>query len=575
MAAHLLSGSSHSMQADLERCFRRLYPLLPVLAVAGITARLYWNLAKATDLAFADEAFYLGSGGRLRYEGLLPNFQYSPLYAIWYALHLAATGDPISAYYAQMYVCAFLTVVLTYLYLRSIEIPKGMGALGALLWVAQPAYMRFEWGIGWSRPYHFAFLVFLAGALTVRKLKPAGRIPVVLGSMSFLLLAAAVRSEYLGCLILFACLVGLGRHSGLPENALRSRRYIFCSVCLSIAVTTLVAWMYLRGRPPEENPFFAVDRSWCNFGETFSIYQLGLNGDGNLSPWYDWQIVLAHTFPGAHNIAGAAFASPKAFAHFELYNVLTLPRIICSYVMMQPYPLIRVMVLCLAFVWISLFTSTSTTLRRSAFATTGSTLGPYVLSGAAVLLPNILMTPRITLLLPFLFLLFVGVLKWLSIVLESEPRLFRSASALCGIALSLVLLVIPSPFDSHSREKPPRYLEMTQLRDVLEGRRLKAVRLLKADAPGICAFLPRGLVRDTVEPVWRLDAEPFWDFMHRKRIDAVLVNDELRSMRQFRHDPDFFLFLRSPNQFGWSVVPVGTRGEFLYRHDSAEASLRR
>ena len=63
------------MAANLKRYLTRGSPLLPLLGVVAITIRLYWNLAKATDLSRADEAFYLTAGSRFLRQGVLPTFQ--------------------------------------------------------------------------------------------------------------------------------------------------------------------------------------------------------------------------------------------------------------------------------------------------------------------------------------------------------------------------------------------------------------------------------------------------------------------------------------------------------------------
>lgn len=145
------------MSTFLERRLARIFSLLPFLAVIGVTVRLYWNFAKATDLALHDEAFYLSAGSRFLREGVLPTFRYSPLCAAWYAAHLVVFGDPIVAYYAQLYSVVVLTAVLMYMYLRQIAVPTSLAVLATILWIAQPAYITVVWDTGAPRPYHFAF----------------------------------------------------------------------------------------------------------------------------------------------------------------------------------------------------------------------------------------------------------------------------------------------------------------------------------------------------------------------------------------------------------------------------------
>src|SRR5208337_304415 len=197
------------MSTDLERPSARIFRLLPLLGVVGMTLRLYWNLAKATDLTLADETTHLSAGSRFLYHGVLPRFLHSPLYAVWYAANLAVFRDPIVAYYAQVFAVVVLTAILMYVYLRQIAVPTSLAFLATVLWIAQPAYITFAWEMGAPRSYHFAFLLFLAGAIAIRRLKLDSSVPLVLAGGSFLLLAMAARVEYLVALLFFVGLVAV------------------------------------------------------------------------------------------------------------------------------------------------------------------------------------------------------------------------------------------------------------------------------------------------------------------------------------------------------------------------------
>jgi hypothetical protein len=298
-----------------------------------------------------------------------------------------------------------LTAILTYLYLRWIEVPELLAALGAVLWIAQPAYTTLDWGTGWPRPYHFAFLLFLAGAIALRKLKFEHGLPLLLVGASFLLLAVTVRNEYALSLAVFTCLVVFLTRSRWHLSGFWRHGTRICSGCLFVVVVSLTAWMWLGGRVPD-----AADRSWEAFTQHY-IERLAVSGqDLRLKlDWYgDGKVIVAQTFRGARSLTGAALANPRAFGQFEAHNLLTAPRIIYAYLTLAPYALVKALVLCLTFVWISFTSFTSASLRRRALAPTTSTLGPYVLAGAGAAFPAILITPKITYFLPLLFVLFVG-----------------------------------------------------------------------------------------------------------------------------------------------------------------------
>jgi hypothetical protein len=450
-----------------------------------------------------------------------------------------------------------------------IDIPALLAALGAVLWIAQPAYITLDWGIGWPRPYHFAFLLFLVGAMTLRKLKFEGGLPLLLVGASFLLLVIAVRNEYALSLAVFVCLVAFLSRSRWHLPGFWRRSTCMWSACLFAVVVSLTTWMWLRGRVPGQ-----YERSWDAFTEHFIIHLVGSSQNIKLLDWYgDGMLIVAQTFPGAHSLIGAALANPKAFGRFEAHNFLLAPRIIFAYLTLGPYELLKALLLCLTFVWISLTTFTNASLRRRALVRAASALGPYVLAGAVAAVPATLITPKITYFLPLLFVLFAGGLKWLSNVLESEPEFHKSAVALSAVMLMLAFVVIRSPFDNSIGAEKPVYSEMIEIRSILERQSVGGVRILQIGGTGFSAFLPHGL-SESVDPYGRRDTERFWDFVQRAHIEAILVDDRLRSSRPFRDDSDFALLLHSPDQFGWIAAPVGTRGDVFYLHERRNNSLR-
>jgi hypothetical protein len=257
------------MSTYLERRLARIFPLLPLLGVVGITIRLYWNFAKATDVALYDEAFYLSAGSKFLRQGILPTFQYSPLYAAWYAAHLAVLGDPIVAFYAQLFSVVILTAILLYVYLRQIAVPTSLAFLATIFWIAQPAYITVVQDTGWPRPYHFAFLVFLAGAIAIGRLKLDCPAPLVLAGVSFLLLAMAARYEYLVALLFFVGLVAVSSRSRTQMLLPTQHGTHLWPACLLAGTATLTTGIYLKGQVPTESRDLAISRSWFAFRSAF------------------------------------------------------------------------------------------------------------------------------------------------------------------------------------------------------------------------------------------------------------------------------------------------------------------
>ena len=554
-----------------------LYARLSVLAVVGITASLYWNLARATDLMLADEAFYLQAGARFLHTGVLPNFRWSPLYAVWYAAHLALCHSPIVAYYAQVYITVMLTAVVVYGYLRCIETPTPFAVLGAVLWIAQPAYIVLDWGIGWPRPYHFAFLIFLAGAAWLQKCHTAGSIPIVLVGVSVFLFAAAVRSEYFISMPIFIVWMGAPLFGSRAKRAaLQWRSEYWRPAALALGTASALCCMNLRARFSPGDP--DSNRLWSAFGQHYSVYELAKSGGkSTLDPWDDWQLVMGRVFPGAHSFFAAGLANPKAFAAFELHNAVAAPHTIWNDLAVfqnsLPYGLTKVLMVCVAVVLVWLIASARGSVQVRALHTTRMALGPYVLSGAAAAAPALLIAPKVTYMLPLLFVLFAAAVKWYSVILQEKSRQQRSLIGLAAILSALMLALIPSPFNVRKDLQRPMYQEIAEIAEILEAPKHEAVPTLQSPGAYFAAFLPYGAT-ETVDALERRENERFWEFVRRTGIRAVLVDDRLRANRLYRNDTDFAQFLRAPEQFGWTARPVGMRGDVFYlRSTNGTAAL--
>lgn len=384
----------------------------------------------------------------------------------------------------------------------------------------------------------------------------------------------AARYEYFVALLSFLALVTVSSRSRSQQVLPTKRGTYLWPVCLLVATAALIAGIYLKGEAPNESRLWTMGRSWSAFGQHFSEYQLiRTNAGGNLDPWADWELIVGRTFPHAHSLLGAAVTNPRAFLGFELHNLITAPRVICLYPTTPPYAGLKGSVICLTLMWMSFITLTSVSVRRRALFTSASALGPYVLSGATAAIPGILITPKINYFLPLLFVLFVGAVKWCSVVLENEPAVYRSVAAVSAVLLSLTVAAIRSPCDVSKGAEKPLLLEISEIRAILERQGVGGVRILQMGVAGYAAYLSNGLSED-VDVYDRRDPERFWDFLQRAHIDAIVVDDRLRSSRRYRDDPDFALFLASPDQFGWIAAPVGTRGDVFYLRGRRQNSLR-
>ena len=155
-----------------------------------------------------------------------------------------------------------------------------------------------------------------------------------------------------------------------------------------------------------------------------------------------------------------------------------------------------------------------------------------MLAGVATAIPVTLIAPKVSYFLPLLFVLFAGTLKWLSIILENEPKRVRNSANLVAILLALMFFTVRSPFDANVNSPKPQRLEVTEIKTILETQKARPVRVLQGDtlAYGYTAFLPYGL-SELVDPRSRRASDLLRNFLNRQLVGAVFLDSSLSPAR--------------------------------------------
>lgn len=496
------------------------------------------------DIRLWDESIYLYRG-----TTWLKNWPMSKgaIYSVWYGLLSLVIKNRLSLYYFNYQLLIALSTSVLYCFSRTVGLVPILALFASWIYLLS--------AIPLFHPHAPLFLLAMILCLLAiaSKIKAEKNLWLIFSSTSLLLMF--VRLEYSVTFLLAWVLLARAVLKS-PYPVLMSSGRLILPLGLFFTLCALLG-----------NPFDKRE-AWLAFGQHFARYYLG-RYPLDISPWHDFQIVMASTFGQADTIWAAAQQNPSEFMGHVWNNIESYPRQFFSLLFLHKisnnqasYPLAPLIVSSSVLMLIYLIS------KRIRIGFTARALQ----MGVLVLLPSFLtavifgpdeyylnIQAVAVLLLPF----------WLLSRILSECEIPLGSrlipSALIGAAVFFLTpfrgnhqLFWPSP-PWHLIEQPS---EMP-VRNVID--RIKSlgiqerVNMLEM-AGGYAWYLPANY---SFVIASRKDG-PFNQYILKQKVNMILVTRPMLLSSKYSGDPEFLDFLKRFQEEGFVQIDIPVAGTQLY-----------
>jgi len=513
--------------------------------------KLLHALEQGLDLAMWDEAQYLRSGRELASGGAMPDPEWGPLYSLWYSGLSRLWPDPVALYYANSRLLIVLTAVGAYACARRMGARPALSLLGASIYLLSDAPHIIP------RPTLLALLILLAVVFVASFIEAPEGFWALVGVGG--LVASFARPEFFVVFLLVTALLAflLGR------KVLREGRTALPRGALLVAGVGLSALLLIQAMG---NPFGNTsNRRFYAFCQHFALGYVQRT-QSPVEPWGDCDQVIESVFGKVDTFGAAARSNPGAFLEHLWHNakgyVVNSVRLFFegpgrASPVRGAWTVERMgrLLLLAAVVW-----QVARLLLRwrrvpAAMAEPRlQRLGGVLL---AVELPTVLSALLVYPRDHYLVIQGVLVAAFLAVLgsrlaATTETRL---AGRVPGVALALGLLVLTPDLSRRSSEPRLEHLRVVRaIQSLGLTERLEpgeSVHLLEAQG-GYDAYLGNRYcwVRHGHKK------EPFREFLRKRDVELIILDDKLRKDRRFVNDAEFLSFESNPESFGFSTTPL-------------------
>ncbi len=386
------------------------------------------------DPMISMEPFYIHMAQLPLSSILSTNAAWGPLYAVWLKPFVAALGDPLVAYAANLYALSAGVSILVYLDVLLLTRRAAPAAGAALFFLICDLNVPL-----FNKVSGFALMVVLAG-LTVSELLPAGarRMTAILVGV---LLASYARPElYPAALVLSLTTFWLAwKEAGASGRSV---------VLWPTAGLSLIAILALWTGFPALGPSQSGDRLLMAFREHFA-WNWGRWHNG----WSDLFSVWQQEFGSAQSLLEAFLTNPRVFVHHLTDNLLG----VASFMMttaFDHYPLlvpatcpglvkVESLLVAMAAFGSLILVAVRPRLRRQMLDRYGHVLLPYALLAIPSLAGATLVFPQAYyLVIPGVLLMLAATLA-LTLIVPTRPVFSARTRVLAALAC---LMAVPKPF---------------------------------------------------------------------------------------------------------------------------------
>lgn len=540
---------------------------LMVLWLASCTASS--GLEQCMDIRFYDEGYYLTQGLFRPLSSFLAD--YSPLYSLFYKFLGLFESDPVRLYYLNYRFWSFLLAVQIWIILWK----RSTSWLLAMVWAIASLGSELSLVL-WPKVGHLALSMVFIGLWGCYFIKNQ-RYHALIWIFGLCLLASWVRPEFISgaaaSLVLFLVFF-FSSHK--EARILQTNRWIWLPTIASVAC------MYVWGLPIGNS-----GRSLVAFGQHYVHNWRNITGQGAedlMWDWVNWRTQFSKDFGQSANLLEAFLANPKAFFQHLAYNLTqgVYKGFIYYFETLLPNRWLgapisySVALIWIALEWKSKFSGLSQYVQRVQIFH----ILPLVL-GIPAVLAGILFQPRPHYLLPVLplFLWFVGGL--INEYRKHLPNLsfpwtyglaclflitwfLPQANSLFRLTENGKKYPSPSPFNFFEPITQKKLSHLLLIQNLKQYPWPKKANIFDAST-GATEFLGAQLTQcgKTGFEMNYQQLSHFEHFLTKENIRFIFLHETLRYDRFF-HDLAYFQRLRqTPENLGWSKVPIGRAGDSL------------
>jgi hypothetical protein len=526
------------------------------LAVIAMVAHNHYNVRATRDVGADDEAWYVAGGALLGKPGFpegangWPIPELGALHCLSYFALSKVFPHPLELYYASWQLRTTLLALAAYVLVRRAERPWWQ-ALAVSFTFVNSAIADV-----WPFPVHTAALVLLLGlvAATFTRTTTAS-LCVVTIALAF---AGFCRPELLYAYgVAVAAFVAYVAREAARGPGARGRRWgeaLLWSAAVIVPGALLARWL---GNP------LGGTRSFYAFAQHYTL-ELFEAEKNPLNPWASWGPVVARDFPGATTVSQAMRANPSAFLAHLGRNVSKLP----ANTVLAVIPLLDVSTnVARALLALGAGAALVQAARLLRDGSRHRAVSTALFAFACALVPFVL---AILIVHPRLHYFVVVVAVGMTLVgsyplpaLRWRPPIAPSPRARVAGVIAACLLAVSLTATKSEAATLVEWLTHSPTKRGLFGHRQRASARLRAlNLEGRVVAL---------EYAWGTcfyagyDCESYlrWDkptalgrFLAERRVDVVIVDDEMLRDVRFVDDPDVPDFLAHPDKYGFEVERV-------------------
>jgi hypothetical protein len=501
-----------------------------ILLLAGW--KYSFGLENWLDIGLADESAYLFRGASAWRDGL-PSAENAPLYALWYLFLAWLEPNRVALYYLNYTLLTFLPPLALYVLLRRYAVTPLISLATAFFLLISAANF-----LTWPKVNHLALLLIFCVLIGMSFLRcPVRRFTIAAGSA---LLCAYIRPEFfLAFIILLIAVLG----ATLLDLKRRQFHNLTFVLVMLISLGALLLWWGI--------PVGSGNRSFVAFGQHFALNWLTWTSS-DLSPWTDWQAIIAQNFGNSRSAWEAIRSNPVLFIEHVVFNMQRIPRLLINAFFVHPalllpeslrryetYVLIVAVIIYLGTTWRNWIAYC-----KGGYKTYGCELVIYGCYILPALLASVVIFPRQHYMLTWAVL--VGTLLAISIFHKNTQRVEFSLPHL--IAGLLVIAITPSASSFFNSQLQPNKATIQFIASLdIE----QQVQLLEAEG-GYHYYLS-----DNFERVVQYEKEDhFGAFYDEYDINMIVLSEGLQRDSRFRDDQEWHTFLNTYPEMGYTMIEI-------------------